>query len=611
MPDTPAFIDDNASISSIRSVQPSADTLSKLVKRLRALTNTLLPLEVAPADINDPTGRVITPHVVSAYIAAAGDFVEALPYCLLRARHEFLLDANRNPADYGENLGRAVACEMLARKIIHQAPRERLTAMLSTRFRHRQPDGDIELSSALETAIDTHCAVFLSSSECQDVVNCLWNGQLVQRNNENHDIDYVPYESLHEHTFWAHLNSSRLAVPRYQNFFRIVIWLFFLVVYSQAVREPLDKLDPSHRHLDAWEVVLYVMSLAFTLEGQSALIYKLLRFASYRAFGYWNFVSFVTDALLVTAFILRVISLASHDTLSDSTRLRSFQVLSYVSPLIWFLVTIFDGYKYIGTMQICVARMLQESGIFFALLSVLSVGFLQGLYALDAADGQIESSGEVVNLMVQALLQSPNYDKFSASPAGLILYYFWNVVTAIILLNVLISLFSSAYSDVVDDAEAQYLAFFAGKTVSMIRAPDVYVYPAPFNVIEVFFIAPLEFLLSPSQYAKLNRVVMSVLFFIPITGVALYESTVGMQKYKWMAEFMDGSSSDFDAPEDLDPEVDGDDADKGLAISKVSYADLIKVFPNTHESSENNIVNEIHEVKAKLDALMKMLEAKS
>lgn len=45
---------------------------------------------------------------------------------------------------------------------------------------------------------------------------------------------------------------------------------------------------------------------------------------------------------------------------------------------------------------------------------------------------------------------------------------------------------------VVDDAEAQYLAFFASKTVSMIRAPDSFVYPAPFNLIETFIIAPLE-----------------------------------------------------------------------------------------------------------------------
>lgn len=29
-----------------------------------------------------------------------------LPYCLLRARRDFLVEANRDPADYGENRGR-------------------------------------------------------------------------------------------------------------------------------------------------------------------------------------------------------------------------------------------------------------------------------------------------------------------------------------------------------------------------------------------------------------------------------------------------------------------------------------------------------------------------
>lgn len=66
------------------------------------------------------------------------------------------------------------------------------------------------------------------------------------------------------------------------------------------------------------------------------------------------------------------------------------------------------------------------------------------------------------------------------------------MITCLILLNILISLFSSAYQDVVDDAEAQYLAFFASKTVSMIRAPDSYVYPAPFNLVELFLISPFE-----------------------------------------------------------------------------------------------------------------------
>ncbi|KAI0268117.1 calcium activated cation channel [Gloeopeniophorella convolvens] len=603
-------MDDNVSLTSVKSVLPAPDTLAQLIKRLRALTLQLLPLEVDPKSINDPTSRIITPQVISAYIAAAGDLVEALPYCLLRARRDFMREANRNAADYGENLGRGVACEVLARRIVHKSPADRIPAILSTRYRHRQTDGDIELSSAMELAIDSHCAIFLSSSEAQDVINLLWRGELIQKNTGNHDIDYVPLHGHIDSTFWGHMDPSRIAVPRYQNALRVLIWLFFLVVYSQAVREPLDRLDPQHRHLDEWEIVLYIMALSFTF-GDLHNIYKVLRFATWRAFGFWNVVSTITDGLLLAAFILRITGLASTGEGQDQIRLRSFQVLSYVSPLIWMkLVTVFDGYKYIGTMQICVARMLSESGIFFALLSVLGIGFLQGLYALDAADGQVEPSSAVVHVMVQALLQSPNYDKFAASSASQLLYYLWNVVTAVILLNVLISLFSSAYSDVVDDAEAEFLAFYASKTVAMIRAPDSYVYPAPFNLIEILFVAPFEYILQPSAYAKLNRVVMTILFFVPLTLIALYESS-SLSKNRWLDGFLNGLPlDDDDSPAARDPEVNGDDAQNGLVISKVPFSELIKVFPNTHESSESNIVNEIQELKERLDALVKSLEAR-
>ena len=47
-------------------------------------------------------------------------------------------------------------------------------------------------------------------------------------------------------------------------------------------------------------------------------------------------------------------------------------------------------------------------------MSILAIGFLQGLYALDAADGQVESSSVIVHVMVQSLLQC--VDQLSKSP---------------------------------------------------------------------------------------------------------------------------------------------------------------------------------------------------
>jgi hypothetical protein len=57
------------------------------------------------------------------------------------------------------------------------------------------------------------------------------------------------------------------------------------------------------------------------------------------------------------------------------------------------------------------------------LLTVQAIGFAQGLYALDAADGNVDPPDFVVNVLIQALLQSPAFDKFDASPAGMWMYY--------------------------------------------------------------------------------------------------------------------------------------------------------------------------------------------
>src|SRR5258708_4688276 len=90
--------DDRASLTSIQSLHASPDSITskspelldqlqsrrtrfrciELVTRVRAMTMELLPVEVNHASITEPTSRVITPQVISTYMAAAGDFHEAV-----------------------------------------------------------------------------------------------------------------------------------------------------------------------------------------------------------------------------------------------------------------------------------------------------------------------------------------------------------------------------------------------------------------------------------------------------------------------------------------------------------------------------------------------------
>lgn len=48
----------------------------------------------------------------------------------------------------------------------------------------------------------------------------------------------------------------------------------------------------------------------------------------------------------------------------------------------------------------------------------------------------------------------------------------------VILLNVLIALYNSAYEDITDNATDEYLALFAQKTMQFVRAPDENVFIA-------------------------------------------------------------------------------------------------------------------------------------
>lgn len=77
-------------------------------------------------------------------------------------------------------------------------------------------------------------------------------------------------------------------------------------------------------------------------------------------------------------------------------------------------------------------------------------------------------------------------------------------------------------------------------------------------------------------YVKLNRFVMSILFFIPLTLIALFESQMANTRSGKLQAYFAGPIPE----EEGDPKVEdpGSDDPNG-EISKVSFAELIKVFP--------------------------------
>jgi hypothetical protein len=110
-------------------------------------------------------------------------------------------------------------------------------------------------------------------------------------------------------------------------------------------------------------------------------------------------------------------------------------------------------------------------------------------------------------------------------PFGLVLYYIFTFVVMVILLNILIALYNSAYEDITENAIDEYMALFSQKTMQFVRAPDENVFIAPFNLIELFcLILPFEWWMSRKRYERLNDWVMG-LIYSPLLVVTAWMET--------------------------------------------------------------------------------------
>lgn len=558
--------------------------ITALIRRVKSLVARLIDRDVDEERVRGAEG-LISDKTISAFHELGGDFGDAVPYALLEARVEFEEDAEKQPLDHGLNRKRAIACEVLVQRLVAHIERSSIGSAsssvgsyhlcLTKKFRRFESDGDVTLpTSALEAAIDQNCVPVLASIEARRATQAIWEGTLVQKYSAGGYTYFEPYDKKEDGAFLSHFHPSRLGVPKYSYITNIVLWIFFLAIFTVQTR--------TFKSFDVFEAILWIMAAGYLVEDAS----RWVKMGGLGAVEFWTVMDLFTDGLLFVSFCFRVASFVSHGKRSDSYELRAFQFLACVAPLIWVqLLKVFDGFVYFGTLTVIILRMFKESAIFFTLLALVMVGFGHAFLALDAADeSRVDNVAvKIIDVLTQSLLggadfELTNEDAFGY-PYGHILYYAYCFVTAVILLNILIAFFGTAYSDVVDSADEVYAAFFCQKVVAMVRAPDQFVYAAPFNLLEAFVIAPLEWVLPHETYAKLNYSVQSVLFALPLMCIAFYESRVarngGSIRLPLLeAEENDPTSSMLEGTQE-DPIVPELDGSGGMQISRTKFDEIV------------------------------------
>ena len=403
------------------------DTVTKTAVRLRYQICAVIPCELEEWKITKANSPVITPKVVRTAKEAGGEGNEScVVYCLLVCNRWFKRQAMLELWDAEMHNARATACEVLAKLIIESEGNEQflLEELLLKRYSILVNGQETEPANVIERAVDLHCLRVIGSSGYQKCISYLWRGWLVQDDEE--PSRFVPYAHKATTDYNTHLDPDRMRTPLYQNSVQIFFSLLFLVLYTIAINTINNTGD-----LDVVEGVLYLMTFGFLCD-EATKLWKVGRYY----LGFWNVFNLILYALLTTSFILRLIAL-SHGQ-GDEIR-RHYNVLSYnflasSAPMFWMRLLLYlDTFRFYGAMLVVLKVMMKESLIFFALLVIVMVGFLQAFIGMDQVDDNKQVTSFIMQAMANSVMQSPDFDGFEnfAWPFGIVLYYIFTFVVMV------------------------------------------------------------------------------------------------------------------------------------------------------------------------------------
>lgn len=272
--------------------------------------------------------------------------------------------------------------------------------------------------------MDLHALRVIGSSGYQKCISFLWRGWLVQ--DELDPSCFVRWKGRADTNYWSHLDPNRMRAPRYQNIVQIFFSVFFLALYTGAINTINSSGD-----LDIVEAILYIMTAGFVFDEISKF-WKVGRYY----IGFWNVFNNTLYALLSVSFVMRMIALGYHR--GDHNRVTynklSYNFLAFSAPMFWLRLLLYlDTYRFFGAMLVVLKVMMKESLIFFALLIIIMVGFLQAFIGLDEVDDGRKVTNFILQAMANSVMQSPDFGGFEkfAPPFGITLYYIFTFVVMV------------------------------------------------------------------------------------------------------------------------------------------------------------------------------------
>ncbi|KAG5981419.1 hypothetical protein E4U55_002952 [Claviceps digitariae] len=438
-------------------------------------------------------------------------------YCLLVNRAQFLLEESYSSTRHNVNWTRATLCELIATRILRRfgedhddtdgllllahilvagfepfqnAPdyiREEAEAKTSWTFHRTLP--------ALEVAILTESKHFLSSSTCHHVVSAIYEGRIIYTPSTFWDIIPDHYKlrpiSLYDPRESPLLNQYRLIVPRNRNILEQIQFAILLALYIgvMLVRE--------EGKLTALEAAFDIYAFGWGLD----------QFATILAHGWgvytqnlWSFLDVTFVFIYSIYLVLRIYGLRMG---IDRPGQQAFDVLALAAPALIPRVafTLLSD----NLIFLCLRSMMVDFFFLTALSAWCFLGFLLALLWLGEGAHPVVTISKWMIYIWFGLdgtgIQRSTEFHWLLGPSLMVAFAFLGNT---LFLTILVSMLSNTFSNISANATSEIQYRKAVLTLEGVKADAVFAYQPPFNLVAVFFLLPLKFIVSPRWFHKIH-----------------------------------------------------------------------------------------------------------
>ncbi|KAK9421026.1 hypothetical protein SUNI508_06171 [Seiridium unicorne] len=472
----------------------------------------------------------------------------SIVYCLLVNRAQFLHEQAHLNNRQNVNFTRATLCEVVATRILRRFGEDNdgdqgllvLAHILVagfTPFQNAPEDirreGSLAATwdfhrslPALEVAIISESKYFLSSTHCQKVIDAIYTGHIVYTPSTFLDLIPDRYKqkpiALYEPREAPLLNQYRLIVPRTRTFLEIFQFIILLGLYLLFMAER----DPERF---SWlEIAFSVYAFGWVLD----------QFATILEHGWsvytqnlWSFLD-VMFALVYWAYlILRIHGWRTGDIVPGQ---QALDVLAIGAPVL--VPRLAFNLLSDNLVFLSLRSMMADFTLLTFLAAWCFAGFLLSMVWLAEGRHDFLTISKWMLWIWFGLdgtgVSKSNDFHWLLGPTLMITFAFLGNT---LFLTILVSMLSNTFSTIVSNATAEIQFRKAVQTLEGVKADAIFAYQPPFNILAVFVLLPMKFIVSPRWFHKIHVATvrfinLPVLLFIAVAERRLLRPSSSKQK---------------------------------------------------------------------------------